>query len=446
MQINLTREQILLINLLIRIAVMAGITSLVLSFRFVVDSLVKASRTWIEQLRIAVLLAAVFIVGVIVRSMTPQGGAMDLSLEGTLLAGFLGGVWIGTGVGAAIGAVCFLLGETFALPLYVAAGLVSGALFTLFHTRGALWSYSLNPFLTLYNFFERLVRGRLDWNVVPLVICLVFTGVRYLLLGRLPIEKLYGYRPQETYLLVLDVAVIVYALGAALKMADSARTELIVREEERQLTHARLATLRSQINPHFLFNTLNAIAALIRTDTEKAREMTKKLAAIFRKTLEESSETHAFADELQFIDDYLAIERVRFGDDTFRVEKEIDPATLGLQVPSMILQPIVENAVKHGISRRAEGGGLRIASQAHRGGMEIVVENDGPACDRYDLDALVTRGIGLRNVIERLEIFTCAEGGFAIEPREGGGAVVRLVIPGTEERRRSGEVTGVDCG
>ena len=174
---------------------------------------------------------------------------------------------------------------------------------------------------------------------------------------------------------MLDLAVLVYTLGIALKMASSARTECIMREEERQLTHARLATLRSQINPHFLFNTLNSIAALIRTDTEKARDMTKKLAAIFRKSLEESSDTHAFADELRFIDDYLAIEKVRFGDENLKIIKNIEPATLDLQVPSMILQPIVENAVKHGISQRAEGGELIVVSRLRRGGIEIVIEN-----------------------------------------------------------------------
>lgn len=445
MEINLTREQILLINLLIRIAVMAGITSLILSFRFVVDSIVKASVSRSGQFRMAILLAAIFIAGVIVRKITPQGGAMDLSLEGTLLAGFLGGVWVGTGVGVAIGGVCYLFGETFAMPLYAAAGFVSGILFTTLNMRGEPWSYSLNPFSVIVNFFERLSKKRLDRDIIPLVVCLLFAAIRYALLRRLPIEKLYGFFPQEPYLLILDLAVLIYTIGVALKMASSARTDCIMREEERQLTHARLATLRSQINPHFLFNTLNSIAALIRTDTEKAREMTKKLAAIFRKSLEDSADAHTFAEELRFIDDYLAIEKVRFGDESLRIVKEIAPATLDRQVPSMILQPIIENAVKHGISQMAEGGVLTIVSRPQHGGFEIVIENEGPDNLRYDLDVLMARGIGLRNVIERLDIYSCAEGRFKIGPRPGGGAVVQLYIPDMGERRRSGEDQGVDC-
>ena len=179
MDINLTREQILLINLLIRIAVIAGITSLILSFRFVVDFVVKISASRTVRLRVAILLAVVFIAGIIVRKITPQGGAMDLSLEGALLAGFLGGVWVGAGVGAAIGGVCFLFGETVALPLYAAAGVVSGGLFTMLRKRGELWSYSLNPFSIIYNFFERHFKGRLYRDAVTLFVCLAFVGSRY---------------------------------------------------------------------------------------------------------------------------------------------------------------------------------------------------------------------------------------------------------------------------
>ncbi len=445
MEINLTREQILLINLLIRIAVMAGITSLILSFRFVVDAIVKTSTARAGQIKMGILLAVIFVAGVIVRKITPQGGAMDLSLEGTLLAGFLGGVWVGTGVGVVIGGVCFLFGETFAMPLYAASGFVSGILFTTLNMHGEPWSYSLNPFSVIYNFFERLSKKRLDRDVIPLFVCLLFAATRYALLRRLPIEKLYGFFPQETYLLILDLAVLVYTIGVAFKMASSARTECIRREEERQLTHARLATLRSQINPHFLFNTLNSITALIRTDAEKARDMTKKLAAIFRKSLEDSADTHTFAEELRFIDDYLAIEKVRFGDESLMIVKDIAPATLDFHVPSMILQPIVENAVKHGIAQRAGGGELTIASRRQRDGFEVVIENEGPADVRFDLDELLMRGMGLRNVIERLEIYSCAEGRFTIGPRQGGGAVVRLYIPDMGERRRGGEDQGVDC-
>jgi two-component system LytT family sensor kinase len=427
--VKLAPEQLLLINLLLRVIVMAGITSFVLGFRFVSDFLMRASLSMVGRLRMIVLLSVIFIVGVVVRKLTYQG-AMDLSLEGALLAGFLGGVWVGSGVGAAIGAACFLFGEKVALPYYATAGFVSGALVSVLRARGEIWNFSFNPFSIMYNFFEGLFQRRLDRNFIPFAACLVFAAARYGLLRRFQARGLlYGYLPSGSFLVALDLVVLVYTLGIALKMANNARIEILLREEERQLIHARIATLRSQINPHFLFNTLNSISALIRTDAEKAREMTRRLASIFRKSLDESGETHAIRDEIAFIDDYLSIERVRFGDERLIVIKDIDPAALDAQVPVMILQPIVENAIKHGISRRIDGGLVRIGVKRTGKGIEIEIENDGPPVADCGIEDLTSRGLGLRNVIERIAIHSCGGGHLTIEPGRNGGAVVRLALP-----------------
>ncbi|HVO76356.1 MAG TPA: hypothetical protein VMT60_00075, partial [Candidatus Bathyarchaeia archaeon] len=254
MNVTLTSEQLLLINLLLRVAVMAGIASLVLSFRFVNDFLMRVSVSVVGRLRMIALLSVIFIAGVVVRRFTYQG-ALDLSLEGALFAGFLGGVWVGTGVGVAIGAACYLFGERVALPYYAAAGFVSGALVTVLQAKGEIWNFSLNPLSIVYNFLERLSRRRLDRNFIPFAVCLIFEAARFGLLRRYLGRKLfYGYLPSGNVFIALDIAVLVYALGIALKMAANARLEILLREEERQLTHARIATLRSQINPHFLFN------------------------------------------------------------------------------------------------------------------------------------------------------------------------------------------------
>jgi two-component system LytT family sensor kinase len=429
MPVTLTPEQLLLINLLLRVIVMAGIASLVLQFRFVSNFVLGRSVSVMDRVRMGVLLAAIFIVCVVVRKFTYQG-AMDLSLEGTLLAGFLGGVWVGTGVGAAIGAVCWIFGEVVAFPFYATAGFVSGALVTLLHARGEIWSFSLNPFYIVYDFVARLVRRRLDRNFIPFAICVVFGLARHGLLRRYQGRRLfYGYLPENEFLTVLDLAVLVYTLGIALKMASNARLEILLREEERQLIHARLSTLRSQINPHFLFNTLNSISALIRTDAEKAREMTHRLASIFRKSLDDSGDTHTLREEIAFIDDYLSIERVRFGDERLVVIKDIDPAVHEAQIPIMLLQPLVENAIKHGISKRVDGGVLRIGARTVGKGIEIEIENDGPAFAPCRLEELAARGFGLRNVIERLSICTSGAGRLAIAARSDGGAIVRLFFP-----------------
>ncbi|MFA4947785.1 MAG: histidine kinase [Candidatus Krumholzibacteriia bacterium] len=429
MPVNLTPEQLLLINLLLRVIVMAGIASLVLGFRFVSNFVLGRSVSVMDRVRMGVLLAAIFIACVVVRKFTYQG-AMDLSLEGALLAGFLGGVWVGTGVGTAIGAVCWLFGEHVALPYYATAGFVSGALVTLLHARGEIWSFSLNPFYMLYDFVAQLSRKRFGRNSIPFMLCIVFASARYGLLRRFQSRGLlYGYLPADDFLTALDLVVLVYTLGIALKMASNSRLEILLREEERQLIHARLSTLRSQINPHFLFNTLNSISALIRTDADKAREMTRRLASIFRKSLDDSGDTHSLREEIAFIDDYLSIERVRFGDERLVVIKDIDPLVNDAQVPIMILQPLVENAIKHGISRRVDGGVLRIGAKGAGKGVEIEIENDGPPFEGCRLEELTARGLGLRNVIERLNIYSCGTGRFAIVPRGEGGVIVRLVFP-----------------
>ncbi len=429
MPLAFTQDQLALINLLLRLAVMAGITSLILGFRFTDDILVKVSVPAREKVKLTILLAVIFSVGVLIRKMSAQA-AMDLSLEGAILAGLLGGTWVGAGTGFVIGLTCFLIGETVSLPLYTAAGLVSGFLYSRLGRGGEVWSYSLNPFLAIYNFLERLFHGALDRNFIPVVLCLGFAMLRYALLEKyMTAGLIYGYPTRDWLFITIDLAVLVYTVGMALKLAVNAREGLIHREEEKQLVHARLTTLRSQINPHFLFNTLNSITSLIRTDSERAREMTRRLSSIFRKSLDDTGDTHSLANEIDFLDDYLSIERVRFGDERFEVVKELDETTLGVQVPSLLFQPLVENAVKHGIACRTEGGTVCIRSAPVKGGTEITIENDGPETGPLDKDALFEKGVGLRNVAERLEIYSCGEGRMKIDSRSGGGAIVRLFIP-----------------
>lgn len=429
MPLRLSQEELLIINLLLRIAVMAGIVSLLLGFRFVMDFLMRASVSPAEHLKMGATFAIVFVIGVIVRRLTNQG-AMDLSLEGALFAGFFGGVWLGTITGLAIGGTCYLLGEPLALPFYAAAGFASGIVVTLFERRREIWSYSLNPFSTLLGFLEGLFNRRIERDFVPFAMLLGFIGMRYSLLERTRgLGKIYGFLPPNGFALFLELLSAVCALGIALKMAGNARLELMLREEERQLMKARLATLRSQVNPHFLFNTLNSIYSLIRTDAERAREMTRQLASIFRKALDEASDTHSLREEIAFIDDYLAIEKVRFGEERLRIFKDLSPETLDVQVPVMILQPIVENAVKHGISHSVEGGAIKISAKPIQGGIEIEIENDGAAMKERSLNELIARGMGLRNVVERLSLYTCGKGLFELLPRAQGGAVARIFMP-----------------
>ena len=137
---------------------------------------------------------------------------------------------------------------------------------------------------------------------------------------------------------------------------------------------ARMEALQSQINPHFLFNTLNSVSSLVRFDPDTARELIVKLANILRRLLRKTDAFVPLSEEIQFIDDYLDIEVVRFGHDKLKVIKELDPLSLDMMVPSMLLQPLVENSIKHGLEpkdrRRRNPVEKRRASQAadHRSG------------------------------------------------------------------------------
>ena len=151
----------------------------------------------------------------------------------------------------------------------------------------------------------------------------------------------------------------VMAVAIALKVLNNVRIEMKLEQQERLLLQARMEALQSQINPHFLFNTLNSVSSLVRRDPDSAREMIVKLSNILRRLLRKGGDSFVpLRDEVEFLDDYLDIEVVRFGREKLKVVKELEPASLDHMVPSMILQPLVENAIKHGLADKLEGGSI----------------------------------------------------------------------------------------
>src|SRR5919197_3453135 len=160
--------------------------------------------------------------------------------------------------------------------------------------------------------------------------------------------------------------------------SQSATTATVqLEEQERLLLQARMEALQNQINPHFLFNTLNSVSSLVRFDPDRARELIIKLANILRRLLHSSDSFVPLREELEFIDNYLDIEVVRFGPEKLRVVKELDPASLDAMVPSMLLQPLVENSIKHGLSSKIDGGSIYLRSQVAKDHVTIEVEDDG---------------------------------------------------------------------
>jgi signal transduction histidine kinase len=181
---------------------------------------------------------------------------------------------------------------------------------------------------------------------------------------------------------------------------------LALQHRERELTElaatAQLAALRAQINPHFLFNSLNSIAQLIRSDPDKAETCVERLAEIFRYILRRAEKEFVpLADELEMTEAYLDIERARFGE-RLHVETHVDPASRRQLIPNLILQPLVENAVKHGLSRKMGTGTVRIEAQVTNGFLRLTVGDDGLGMAGTALASVYERGVGLRNLRDRL--------------------------------------------
>ena len=190
---------------------------------------------------------------------------------------------------------------------------------------------------------------------------------------------------------------------------------------------AQLAALRAQINPHFLFNSLNSIAQLIATDPAKAEACVERLADIFRYLLNRTqAEFVPLADELQVAEAYLDIERARFGDDLV-VTEEIDERARAVLMPGLVLQPLVENAVRHGISRKIGGGSVLIRAAIDDGNLQLTVSDTGVGIGARE--PIFERGVGLRSVRDRLVKLYGSAYAPAIKTAAGKGTTVTLRIP-----------------
>ena len=223
-------------------------------------------------------------------------------------------------------------------------------------------------------------------------------------------------------------ATTLFATALPIKVWNSNRNEKKLEEQQMRLNQARLAALSSQINPHFLFNTLNSVSALIRLDPEQARQVVQRLAKILRRLLRQQENLTTLREELSFIDDYLSIEMVRFGE-KLRFVKEIDPLTLDMAVPSMLLQPLVENCIRHGLASKVEGGTIRVRSRLAGKRLQVLVEDDGVGIPEAKLATLFERGIGVNNVNERLKVLFGGEYRMWIDSRVGEGTSTGIELP-----------------
>jgi two-component system LytT family sensor kinase len=230
------------------------------------------------------------------------------------------------------------------------------------------------------------------------------------------------------WVVVAIYATTLFSTVLPIKVWNSNRNEKKLEQQQLRLNEARLAALSRQINPHFLFNTLNSVTSLIRQDPDQARQVVLKLSKILRRLLRQQENLTPLREELSFIDDYLAIEMVRFGD-KLRVQKDIEPATLDMLVPSMLLQPIVENSIRHGLASKVDGGTVKLRSRLIGDRVQIVVEDDGVGIPESKLATLFEQGIGVSNVNERLKVLFGDDYKMWIDSRLGEGTSTGIELP-----------------
>ena len=204
----------------------------------------------------------------------------------------------------------------------------------------------------------------------------------------------------------------------------------------RRLVEAEVRALRAQISPHFIYNSLGAIASFVRTDPERARDLLLEFADFTRYSFRRHGEFTTLAEELRSIEQYLLLEQARYGE-RLRVVLRIAPEVLPVQIPFLSLQPLVENAVKHGLEGRAEGGTITVVASDLDRECEITIEDDGAGADPDEVRralAGASESVGLANVDERLRHTFGDEYGLAVETAVGAGTRVILRVPKYAER------------
>jgi len=243
-------------------------------------------------------------------------------------------------------------------------------------------------------------------------------------------KVLYFFATYKLHINLLTYWVIV-ALNHGIHYYEQARSrELAWARMETDLANAQLQALNMKLHPHFLFNTLHSISTLISDDPKAAQEMVLKLGDLLRATLSKIETPEVpLGQELELLDCYLSIEQTRFKD-RLKVSKEIDPAALSCAVPTMVLQPLVENAVRHGIGKHKQADEISIVGRRENGRLLLEVRN---RTGRIENGGDTPRGIGLSNTRARLEQLYTDAYSLEISNREGGGVAVSLSLPASDD-------------
>jgi two-component system LytT family sensor kinase len=426
-------SRLISIYLLVMLGVAAAVSSaLIRSVKFK-SLLFREERTLQQKIDLMLWVCLPMAVGVWIRTVT-NFVAADLSFETTLVLAVIAGRVAGCTGGALLALPAILHGEWATLPFNLFAGLVVGQLRAVSADREEIWYFSPFVDLSIYRWIRRnLPKPRLfDWQIV---FFLTIVGLRVLRseVAHLAPSALFTLRGGPLWLKGLIYTTSIVVIGTWLKIWNGVRIQIKLEEQERLLLQARMEALQNQINPHFLFNTLNSVSSLVRIDPDTARDMIIKLANILRRLMRSAETFVPLREELALVDDYLDIEVVRFGREKLKIVETLDPASLDLMVPSMLLQPLVENCIKHGLSPKVEGGTIRIRSRLTATHITLEVEDDGVGMgasqQAQKLGEPAGAGIGMANITERLKVLYSDAARIKINSHPEMGTIIQIVLP-----------------
>jgi two-component system, LytTR family, sensor kinase len=430
-ELEISVERALLTTLVFKLAAVAALATMLVRYHRFRHILIFERRAWPDRLTFALALGIPLTAGVVGRLLLLYNAA-DLTLEGSFLAGLIAGPYAGAVVGAMVGLPPLGNGEWAALPFAVGCGFAGGGLRELC-PKESIWHFSPFVFTTLHRRAWHMLRTlQIDWQVVLLVAPIALEllrqglGIRWAEHHRL--FFLHGAPPGSPWLLVVVLLATVLSVATPIKIWNNARIEHRLEEQEKLLLAAKIDALASQINPHFLFNTLASISSLIRTQPETARMLITKLSGLLRRLMRSTDHFVTLREELESVDEYLDIEVIRFGPQ-LKVVKHISPDTLDVVVPSMLLQPLVENSIKHGLARKVGGGRITIKAAVRDRHTIIEVHDDGLGMSEDRLEHALGGGIGLSNVNERLRTIYGANCTLKLTSIPGAGTCASVEIP-----------------
>ncbi len=336
----LSAEQLLLTTLIVKLAVVATVATMLARYRRFRHILIFERRDWPDRLVFVLGFGIPLAAGVTSRLLLNYKAA-DLTLEGSLLAGLIAGPYAGATVGLLVGLPPLFNGEFIALPFAIGCGFAGGGLRELC-PKEAIWHFSPFVFMEIPRRAWQMLRGlQIDWQVVLLAVPIALELLRQGLGARWSEHgRLFALPPDPFWTLTFVLLATVLSVAIPIKIWNTARIEHRLEEQEKLLLAAKIEALASQINPHFLFNTLTSISSLIRTQPDTARMLITKLSGLLRRLMRSTDHFVSLREELESIDEYLAIEAIRFGPQ-LEIVKHIAPDTLDVIVPSMILQPLV---------------------------------------------------------------------------------------------------------